>query len=147
MTDLEQNKTLARQFSEFFNDGSWDKLAEILDENFRWVAVVSARRQSPALAQVPPMNGPPGYSKSETLEIFKATKDNCVDKRFDFTLVDLTAEGDRVAFEAEAYAVNKANGRVYDNRYHHLITCSNGKITALREYQDTLLVFDVWMAP
>jgi ketosteroid isomerase-like protein len=147
MADVEENKLLARRFCEYFTNGSWDELADILDEDFRWLAIVSARRQSPVLTQLPPMMGPPGYSKRETLEIFSTTKGNCVNNRFDLTLVALTAEGDRVAFEAEAYAVNKANGRVYDNHYHHLITCSNGRIAGLREYQDTLLVFDVWMAP
>lgn len=47
-----------------------------------------------------------------------------------------TAEGDRVALEMESYGV-KANGTVYNNLYHFLITFSGGKITSLREYMDT----------
>jgi uncharacterized protein len=78
--------------------------------------------------------------------VFKRTLGNCVDSRFDLTPEGFTCEGDRVAFEAASYAVNKQNGRVYDNRYHQLMRIRDGKIHELREYQDTLLIFDVWMA-
>ncbi|MEM9462759.1 MAG: nuclear transport factor 2 family protein [Myxococcota bacterium] len=47
-----------------------------------------------------------------------------------------TAEGDRVAVEIESNGT-KANGTVYNNRYHFLVTLRDGKITALREYMDT----------
>jgi ketosteroid isomerase-like protein len=93
------------------------------------------------------LNASPGWTKSETIDIFRQTQQNCVDGRFDLTPLSFTAEGDRVAFEAIGYAVNKANGRVYDNRYHHLLVCHDGRIVEMREYQDTLLLYDVWMAP
>ena len=47
-----------------------------------------------------------------------------------------TAEGDRVALEMESYG-EKADGKVYNNHYHFLVTVSDGKITSLREYMDT----------
>ena len=49
----------------------------------------------------------------------------------------VTAEGDRVAVEAESYG-ELANGKVYNNQYHFLIELSDGKITAVREYLDTI---------
>ena len=49
----------------------------------------------------------------------------------------MTAEGDRVAVEAESYGVH-ANGKVYNNAYHFLIEVRNGKIQAVREYLDTI---------
>lgn len=49
----------------------------------------------------------------------------------------VTAEGNRVAVEAESYG-ELANGKVYNNLYHFLVECENGKITAVREYLDTI---------
>ena len=47
-----------------------------------------------------------------------------------------TAEGDRVALEMESYG-DMVNGKVYQNRYHFLVTVANSKIISLREYMDT----------
>jgi len=54
----------------------------------------------------------------------------------------LTAEGDRVAVEAESYA-KLTNGRVYSNQYHFLIEVRDGKIQSVREYLDTMHANDV----
>lgn len=146
MSELGDNKALARSFCENYTNGAWDALGALLAEDFHWVQPTSQRRQSSRLTDAPVLN-PAGWTKSETLAIFRQTKDNCVDGRFDLTPVTLTAEDDRVSVEATGYAVNAANGRVYDNRYHHLFVCRGGQLVRLREYQDTLLLYDVWMAP
>jgi ketosteroid isomerase-like protein len=49
----------------------------------------------------------------------------------------VTAEGDRVAVEAESYAKLK-NGRVYNNLYHFLFVVRDGKIQQVKEYLDTM---------
>jgi len=49
----------------------------------------------------------------------------------------MTAEGDRVAAEAESYAKMK-NGKTYQNRYHFLCVVRDGKIQSVREYLDTM---------
>ena len=141
------NKELATAFCELYTAGDWDHLANLLDDEFRWKAIASQRRQSELLATAPALNESPGYDKNQTMAVFRNTQQMCVDGRFDLIPIAFTCEGDRVAFEATGYAVNKKNGRVYDNRYHHLMKMRDGKIVELREYQDTLLVFDVWMAP
>jgi ketosteroid isomerase-like protein len=147
MAYLEDNKVLARAFCERYTRGDWDGMTDLLAEDFRWKAPTSQRRQSPQLVNAPTLNESPGWTKAETVGIFRQTQQNCVDGRFDLTPVSFTAEEDRVAFEAVGYAVNRVNGRTYDNRYHHLLICRDGKIVELREYQDTLLLYDVWMAP
>jgi ketosteroid isomerase-like protein len=53
------------------------------------------------------------------------------------TIKGVTAEGDRVAIEAESYG-ELTNGRVYNNQYHFLIEVREGKIQNIREYADTL---------
>jgi hypothetical protein len=59
-----------------------------------------------------------------------------------FTIKALTAEGDRVAIEAESYG-RHASGRVYANQYHFLMRVRGGKIAEWREYLDTMLANDV----
>jgi ketosteroid isomerase-like protein len=55
----------------------------------------------------------------------------------------MTAEGDRVAVEAESVGPLK-NGRVYRQKYHVLMVIRGGKIATVREYLDTQHVHDVW---
>ena len=47
------------------------------------------------------------------------------------------AEGDRVAIEADAHG-KLTNGKVYRNQLHLLVELRDGKITAVREYFDTM---------
>jgi ketosteroid isomerase-like protein len=143
----EANKALARRFCAAYTDADWDVLARLLHDDFRWRAPSARHRDSAQLIHAPVLNDDPGYTKAETLEIFRQTSARCVDGRFDLTPVVLTAEDERVAMEAVGYAVSAANGRVYDNRYCHVFTCRDGTLVELREYQDTLLLYDVWMAP
>jgi ketosteroid isomerase-like protein len=49
----------------------------------------------------------------------------------------ITAEGDRVAVEAESYAKMK-NGKTYQNTYHFLFIMRDGKIESVKEYLDTI---------
>jgi ketosteroid isomerase-like protein len=143
----EANKAVAALFCDLYSRAAWDELATLLDDEFRWRVPTSQHRQSPHLVGAPRLNESPGWTKDETIAIFRRTHEMVADGRFDLTPVSFTAEADRVAFEAVGHAVNNANGRVYDNRYHHLMTVRDGKIVELREYQDTLLLYDVWMAP
>jgi ketosteroid isomerase-like protein len=147
VTDTEANKQLAADFCRLYTEGAWDELEKLLAEDFRWRQPTSQRRHSPQLAAAPTLNAGPGWTKQETLAIFRQTVASCVGGRFDLVPVTMTAEEDRVSVEATGYAVNAANQRVYDNRYHHLFVCRDGMLAELREYQDTLLLYDVWMAP
>ena len=53
------------------------------------------------------------------------------------TPTGLTAEGDRVAVEAESFA-KMTNGKTYQNKYHFLIIVRDGKIQSVKEYLDTI---------
>jgi uncharacterized protein len=59
----------------------------------------------------------------------------------DFKLLNLTAEEDRVAVEAEGYST-LVNGTPYNNQYHFLFFIRDGKVCRLKEYMDTKLVQD-----
>jgi ketosteroid isomerase-like protein len=141
------NKDLAMAFCEAYSQGDWPRLERLCTPDFRWRVPTSQRRQSELLRHAPVMNADPGWTRQEMLTIFQQTKERCVDGAFALTPVTITAEGDRVSVEATGYAVRAENGRVYDNRYHYLFVCRSGEIAELREYQDTLSAFDVWMAP
>jgi ketosteroid isomerase-like protein len=56
---------------------------------------------------------------------------------FKVTIKGMTAEGDRVAVEAESFGKTSA-GKLYQQTYHYLFIVRNGKIAVQHEYLDTL---------
>ena len=61
----------------------------------------------------------------------------------DFTLHEMTAEGDRVAAEVSCHA-ELTSGAVYANQYHMLFVFSDGRIAEVKEYNDTLHAREVF---
>ena len=61
----------------------------------------------------------------------------------EMTIVDTTAEGDRVAVEVTGKC-QLANGKHYDNTYHFLLEFENGRIRKVKEYCDTKLASDAF---
>jgi len=59
-----------------------------------------------------------------------------------FTILAMTAEGDRVAVEAESSGQH-ASGKLYTNQYHFLFEFRDGKVVRLKEYMDTERVTDI----
>ena len=57
----------------------------------------------------------------------------------------VTAEGERVAIEARSTA-HAANGQVYSNHYHFLVRVQAGRVVQVREYMDTLGLYDFQQA-
>ena len=57
----------------------------------------------------------------------------------------VTAEGERVAVEARSMA-RAANGSIYRNHYHFLLQVRHGRVMHVREYMDTLGLFDFQQA-
>lgn len=54
----------------------------------------------------------------------------------------MVAEGNKVACEAESFAI-LGNGRSYNNEYHFLLEIRDGKIASVKEYLDTMHTADV----
>lgn len=54
-----------------------------------------------------------------------------------FTVKAMTAEGDRVAIEAESLG-RHVSGRTYNNQYHFLMVIRDGKVREFKEYFDTM---------
>ncbi len=54
----------------------------------------------------------------------------------EFSIVEMTAEGDRVAIEATS-AGTTFHGRAYVQNYHFLMRARDGQIVEFKEYMDT----------
>jgi uncharacterized protein len=87
--------------------------------------------------------GPMGGTKSKA-ELMEIVAQNTA--RFEVPIrlkvTGITAEGDRVAIEAEGYAKLK-NGKTYENLYHFLFIIRDGKIQTAKEYCDFHHAFEV----
>lgn len=59
-----------------------------------------------------------------------------------FTIKAMTAEGERVAVEAESEGQH-VSGQLYTNQYHFLMRFRDGKVVEFKEYMDTERVTDI----
>jgi len=84
------------------------------------------------------------FDKAATLAIFQGIFDRT--SQFSIAPKSFTAQDDRVVVELVGDAINEQNGRRYNNLYCYVFQMKDGQIVLFREYQDTLLLFDVWSA-
>jgi ketosteroid isomerase-like protein len=127
----EDNKKVVLSFFENLSAGKVDAMLGLMSDTSTWT--VMGKPESFALAGTMP--------KAKFGELFRGIG-SAMPKGMRVTPKALTAEGDRVAVEAESYGEH-ANGKVYNNQYHFLIEVQNGKIQAVREYLDTIHAKDV----
>lgn len=59
-----------------------------------------------------------------------------------FIILAMTAEGERVAVEAESRGEH-VSGKLYTNQYHFLFEFRDGLVVRLKEYMDTERVTDI----
>lgn len=126
-TDIQANKAAVTEFLEAFSSGDIDRAMTWLDDSATWWTAGAGTK-----------------SKAEFSEALKGFGPLC---KAPLTLIPsaMTAEGDRVAVEADSHA-ELTNGRTYDNQYHLLFVLRDGKIVATREYLDTQVVNDTFAA-
>lgn len=75
-----------------------------------------------------------GQAISGVLDVFP--------KGLEFTVKGMTAEGTKVAVEAESHGEH-VSGVIYHNKYHFLFIFEGEKLKLLKEYMDTELVTDI----
>jgi ketosteroid isomerase-like protein len=157
MTDsrLEANKDLARKFVTAFDGRDLAGIDALLADDFVWhVAVAGEGETELRPLQSSELHGKqlpiPGLfqDKRQTLDFFGKLFAAGADERYRFhlRLVSVMAEGDHVAFEAEGDLRTPLNDRHYRNIYFILLRVRDGKITLYKEYQDTLHIYDVFVA-
>ena len=122
MSNLDANNAIARKFFEYLSAGDAAGLLSIYSDDFTcWTAGSLPFSGTHPRAEIAAMvNG--------VVSVFP--------KGWRFTVRALTAEGERVAVEAESVGEH-VSGRTYNQKYHFLFVVRDGKIREMREYFDT----------
>jgi ketosteroid isomerase-like protein len=120
---IEDNKRVVLGLFENLSAGNGDAVLGALADNATWWVQGNF-----------PLSGT--KTKKEFAELVGQLGTN-IDGGLRVTPKGITAEGDRVAVEAESYAKMK-NGKIYQNTYHFLFTVRDGKIQSVKEYLDTM---------
>jgi ketosteroid isomerase-like protein len=132
---VDENKQIVLRFFEKLSTNDVDGALALLGESFTfWVA---GNPQSFALGG--------SRTKVQYGEMLK-TFLPFFPKGFRFAATGITAEGDRVAVEAE-WIGETMNGKAYHNRYHLLFEVRDGRIQMGREYHDTLHAKEILLDP
>ena len=128
----EDNKRTITEFLAAFSSDPVQASDRYLDESANWW-----------VAGTTPASG--DHTKTEITALMK---DLCAGFRdgLRLTPVSFTAEGDRVAVEAESDGV-LANGRVYRNTYHFLFVVTDSRIHEIKEFMDTQHLQAVFFEP
>ncbi len=120
---VERNREIARELFEAISRADVAKLDELYHEDFQiWTAGSL------------PFSGT--SDKAGALEGMKMIG-SMFPEGLRFTILATTAEGDRVAIEAESNGV-AASGVPYHNLYHFLMVVKDGRIHRFKEYMDTM---------
>lgn len=127
---VDANKRLVREFLDHYAHGRYDAALALLAPDSRWWL--------PGHAQEFPAAG---WADKATVERRLAANLKLLPRGLEIIVGDMTAEGDRVAVEAESKA-QLANGTLYHNRYHFLFVVRDGRIQVVKEYLDTLHVMN-----
>lgn len=135
MNDTQANKAIAAKLFERFSAGDTPGVLDLLADDATWWL--------PGKPGQLPLVG--SRNKAQIGRLFQSMAGQ-LDGPLKMTVKSAIAEGDEVAMEVESLGHLK-NGRIYDQEYHFRITIRDGKISAVREYLDTLLVQAVWFQP
>jgi uncharacterized protein len=82
------------------------------------------------------------YDKQRLRRLFRRMQER-LESGLHMTVLDMVAEGDRVAAEVESRGDLK-NGRQYRQQYQFALAFRAGQICTVREYLDTQHAFDTW---
>lgn len=129
----EANKQLVKKYFEAFSAGKVDDFLSMMSDDATWWVAGDF-----------PLSGT--KTKAEFGELLKTQLPTLAPQGIQIAPKSFTAEGDRVAVEAESQA-HIANGKTYNNRYHFAVEVRDGKICAVREYLDTMHANDVLCEP
>jgi ketosteroid isomerase-like protein len=131
----EANKALARELFSRFDGNDIPGVLGLMADDATW-EIVGKNATLPAAGT---------HTKQGIERMFHGMYGRLVDG-LRMQVIGLIAEDDQVAVEVESRGELK-NGRLYEQRYHFLITCRDGQIATVKEYLDTQHVHAVWFAP
>ncbi len=130
--NIEANKQTVRQFLECFNTNNVSGVLGMMTDDVIWW-IAGKPEQLPAAGN---------YDKQQATQLLHNMSSQ-LPNGVKMTVKNLIAENDQVAAEVEGYG-ELANGRVYQQQYHFLLTVRDGKISGIKEYLDTQHVYSVW---
>ena len=123
---VKRNKDIVREWVTRWNRNDHAAIGELYSEDeFDW-----------RICGLSPVSR--AYRKEEILSLIEQTFSNPMKEKLHLTIINLTAEHNRVALEAEGNGVY-LDGTVFRNFYHILFTVKGEKIVAGRAYLDTWL--------
>jgi ketosteroid isomerase-like protein len=120
---VEENKRVVMGLFEAMNAGNADAVMGALADSATWWVAGNF-----------PLSGT--KTKAQFGELLAGLAPQ-IDGALRLTPIGVTADGERVAVEADSYAKLK-NGRTYQNQYHFLFIVRDGKIQDVKEYMDTM---------
>jgi uncharacterized protein len=132
MMSVEENKRMVLHMLDCLSTWKSDEVLACMNDSATWVFEVVSD-------SLPQLQGP--MSKTALSTQMKELS-RVLPSGVRLVVTGVTAEGDRVAVEAQGHAVT-ARGKNYNNRYHFLFEMRAGKVQAIREYNDVLLVKEV----
>jgi ketosteroid isomerase-like protein len=150
MSDYDLMRSIAHEFVAACNGRDLERLDRLFHADFRWHIAITDHGDP----QLRPLHShllrgltlpwqKAIYTKAETLDIFSRL---FTIPQFSVDLRSVIANEDRAALELVGNGVNPANNRRYDNLYCYIFERRGDQLVLFREYQDTLLLFDVWVA-
>ncbi len=122
------NKQIVNAFFEFVTNGKTNEAFELVDNNVNWW-----------IPGTLPFSG--NKTKEEYLQVVNAIK-NGFPSGLSLTVTSSIAEGNYVAAEVESNG-NHINEKTYNNKCHSLFEIKNNKIISVKEYMDTLHLFQL----
>ena len=126
--NIQDNKEVARTFLEALSRGDWNAVEDAYaDDVTIWT----------------PGSMPfSGIHTRESVSEIREWLTGVFPDGLQFTVKAMTAEGERVAVEAESFGMH-INGKTYHQQYHFLMVIRDGKIHELKEYMDTMHASEV----
>lgn len=121
----EENQKIVASFWDAFSRSDYDTALALLDDReFTWWILGSPQRFCLAGSR----------DKEGFKQLLSGVAVNAADG-IKMTPSAWTSQGDRVAMEAESYAI--IGGKIYNNLYHFLHIVRDGRIRTVKEYLDT----------
>ncbi len=121
MMGIEENKQIVRSWFDAVNRGDEDFILGLTTDDFQFKAM--ARQPEWMLYN---------WNRDEFAKV-PSTMSQLMTSPIHLSVVDMTAEGERVAVEAITDS-RMLNGKHYDNAYHFVFKLRDGKFTEVREY-------------
>jgi ketosteroid isomerase-like protein len=132
---IEENVAIARRFYDSFTAGDLEGVMATLAEDAQFRVPGKPDEMSSA----------GWYDKAKIGKLFEFMTSR-LKGSLKMEVLSVLADGDRVALEVVSEG-DLENGRRYNNEYFVLFTIRDGKIKEVREYNDTLHAYKIWLEP